>query len=1200
MPVMGKYGSGPVGEAPINSTISALPSGYSYWTYVSAGGGTPQRMQVNFASMGTPSYANVYTINSNRTTPFTYSTNKSYQIITNTVNLYGTAASFSVSTTWNDRLNYSGGMTAGVGILNATQSFYHYTTPTTTIINNVNAIWSANGTFSGNRGITDFKINELDFSILGFSYYRRPGHDPSGNPLELSATTSNSLGWYYNIQQDKYFWYDYVSGSPSTITAANNQGYFPVGGPNGSKVSRIGYRLNNALYKFISYSSFNLSFNYQNTGNFPLRIYTSNAPLLSEPTWSQLASGVYTPPGNALLLATITQSNYVTNPGQPSAVTYSSVSSAIPINFYGVTGNKYLLFVGGFAGLTSSNPTHSAIYISNITIEGGYHLSNNRQFVMNNFTTYSTINSLSGATYSALVATGNTINATASLVNPGISRIYSKLGNGRFRAGIWENGVWNSGWRVDENMYEFTDIKLYFNYKFSKRWRVQVMGPTASVAQFNISDNVAISNIVAVDINEERKLIKGYYTIINKTEDSIIVEFDNNFPIRRIVKDSDYHRINVTKNVWLSGGFLNGYFKGIWNYGLFKGYPLITEMYNTHWIDGIFDGGHFYSEQYTVGTFSDTVYQNVSSINLPATSASIEFIPGGKVGLTFSSPHGLSVGDVITIDKTNKNLNPQYDGDTTVIQVVNPYLIVTNKDWGQDSNNETGLVTIEKNKGLIQKIDFKANNISKITSETSLESNAVFVYNSWMDVVFDEDSASSIGRPQTMVNSVSKKTYSENNLYGYVTNDILESTSTFRDSYSLQKRIYRLGTKYKIFADYIGDAGTFEDDFGNSIVSPNPVGSIGTYVTVYQPPNLFLDQGWTYSSAYASSITFSRAAQDIDTSTNGDELKVQAFSNGGILDIVPVPVNDVNNRTNEQIQKLRYTKVEFDLITYSAILGETYTALPSLHPAYYFKYSGLKSTLLYSPHIHFNNLNYTLRTFTTGGVKSSVLQYATYLPIFNNVNHLMTRNKRKVEYFYNKRNLGMHFHGFNQFDARSVDYFIDNLHFYEVDMIPFFQYFTEDNINKGVVIPFQGVSPFIDYTNANFNFIDNIAIGLDSIQTQNSNVPVSGVGAGIGTGVVSGGIYVQISANTGFAGKTAEVVGSGSFSDLRLKENVIKVGISSFGINIYEWNYKGNKERFRGVVAQELVNTKFNKSLSIKQGYYWVDYSDLDVKFEKV
>ena len=91
--------------------------------------------------------------------------------------------------------------------------------------------------------------------------------------------------------------------------------------------------------------------------------------------------------------------------------------------------------------------------------------------------------------------------------------------------------------------------------------------------------------------------------------------------------------------------------------------------------------------------------------------------------------------------------------------------------------------------------------------------------------------------------------------------------------------------------------------------------------------------------------------------------------------------------------------------------------------------------------------------------------------------------------------------------TQTVDYVIDNLHFYEVDMIPFFQYFTTDNINKGIAIPYQGLSPFIDYTNSNFSFIDNISIGLDSIQTQSSNTVISGVGTGV-VGV-GGGVSTQ-------------------------------------------------------------------------------------------
>jgi len=1122
-------------------------SGYNHWKLTAS----PNRLQLDTTRT---IVGGIYTLYNNAGS-YTYSTNKTYQIVTNTVGLYANAASFSVSPAWADELSYTRGMTStntvpsGLG----TQSFFHYSTPTTNLVSTNRATFKANGTFSGIRGITDFKLNELDFNILGFSYYKETG-------TELLPSVKNSLGWYYDKNSDKYYWYDYVYGTPSTSASASVRGYFPVGGPNGAKASRIGYRLNNGLYKFIPYTYYNISFGYQNNGNFPLRIYTSNAPVLSDPDWVALQSGVYTPPTGATLLATLTQS--------VSSTGATSLTSSISHAFYGLRGNKYILFVGGFAGATSSSPTYSSIYLSNIKIEGGYHPGNNRQYVMSNAPTYSIATGLSNVAYSTLVGTGNTINATASLYNPGISKIYSKMGNGSFKAGIWENGVWNTGWRVDDNMYEFTNVSLFFNYNKSKRWRVQIIGPESSVSKFNIGDNVSISNIVSIDINEDRKLIKGYYTIINKTTNSIIVEFDNNFPLRRIERDSDNHRIYVTKNVWLSGGFLNGYFKGIWNYGLFKGYPLITEMYNSHWIDGVFDGGHFYSQKYTVPPFVDTIFSS------------------GSVGLQFgtnSVPHGLSVGDVIIIDKTDKDVNPQYDGEHIVTQVVNPYQIVIDQDWGSDSLNEGGQITVNLSKGLIQNIDFKSNNISKVTSNVSAESNAVFVYNSWLDVVFDNTSATNIGKPQSVLNSVSKRSYSENNLYGYVTNDVLESSSTFRDSFSTTIRKYKLGTKYKIFDDYIGDAGLFEDDFGGVFTAF--YGLTSGVVSTFNS-DVFLNQGWTYSSVSPTFIDFSRVSSNSEEDT-GNLLKVTSMSRGGILDIVPNPADDVNNRTNEEIKKLRYTKVEFDLVTYSTNNTSLYTDVTK------------KFAVIYTPFIHFDNLNYTYRSISLSGLTFSFRTDATYLPVYKNVNHLTTNKKKKMEYFYNKRNLSMNFQGLSSNTTTKNEYYIDNLHFYEVDMIPFFQYFTEDNINKGVQVPFQGISPFIDYSNENFSFINNISIGLDSISTQNSNTVVSGVGlgvGGVGAGVGNTALYETNNTNFLFSNET---VGSGGFSDIRLKENIVKVGLSLMGINIYEWNYVNNKNRFRGVIAQELLGTKFENSLSIKDGFYWVDYTNLDVKFEK-
>lgn len=77
--------------------------------------------------------------------------------------------------------------------------------------------------------------------------------------------------------------------------------------------------------------------------------------------------------------------------------------------------------------------------------------------------------------------------------------------------------------------------------------------------------------------------------------------------------------------------------------------------------------------------------------------------------------------------------------------------------------------------------------------------------------------------------------------------------------------------------------------------------------------------------------------------------------------------------------------------------------------------------------------------------------------------------------------------------------------------------------------------------------------------------------------------------------------GSGGFSDIQLKENIKNIGKSKLGINIYEWNYINDIDnKYKGVIAQELLGTKFESSLSIKNGFYWVDYSNLDVEFEKI
>lgn len=924
---------------------------------------------------------------------------------------------------------------------------YTYSSPLSNITTTNYVRYEANAFFGTNsspsEGIYGMQMNELKWKIQGFSWFRL-------NPLITSSSaTGDALGWHYDSVNNSFLWLDHPTNTK-----------YPAGGNYNQKVANIGYRTNNYISRLVNYSFFNISFSYQKlngNSNDMLKIY------LSPSIWST-GTGSQTLPIGTTLIATMSM----------SGSTFSS--------FYGLPGNQYIYIVGP----TTSNASGVYFAISNLKIEGGYHPGNNLQYLMTNSGSYSNPTTLypiglTGATYTAYSGYGNTVNATNSLT---IFAVNALIGNGTFKAGIWENGVWNSGWRYDNNLHEFYSIGTYFEFNRSKQWRFVLNGPESSVANFNIGDKVSIGNIVAIDINEDRKLIKSYFNVINKSSTSIIVELTNNFPLRRIEIDSPNHRIYVTKNIWLSGGFLNGYFRGVWNYGLFKGYPRITEMYDTHWIDGIFEGGHYYSDKLDV-YFTDTVYVAPSGATGEAP----------KLGLTFSSPHRLNVGDLIKIDKNNKSINPQYDGYVRVTSVPNEYQIVTDKDWGNSSTNEDGWIYTNISSGVIQNFTFDSKNISKITSIQSLDSSSVFSYNSWIDVSYAPHTAVSIGKPQFQMDTNTDKPYSENNLFGYPTYDVLSSTSKFRDSYSLQQRSYKLGTKYKIYNDFIGDSSKFEDPIGYGTPSMT-----AKWPSINADPQLLIDQGWTYSIINPIGFTISRTIDSGIDPIVGEELKIESLGVGGVLDFMDVGTG-ILNRAVGSVEKFRYAMVEFDLVTYS-VSTFTYSKKTSM---------GKGAPYAEQPIIHFNNLNYITRDVVfSNGTFSAVLD-ASYLPVYKNINHILTEYEgnytKKYEYFYNKRNLSMYFRGSGLFGSEQSILIIDNLKFYELDMIPFFKYFENDNINVGIQVPYQGIAPFIDYTNSNFSFIDNISIGFGSIQTVQSFTPFSGVGIGIGSGIGNIPIY---------------------------------------------------------------------------------------------
>jgi hypothetical protein len=98
-------------------------------------------------------------------------------------------------------------------------------------------------------------------------------------------------------------------------------------------------------------------------------------------------------------------------------------------------------------------------------------------------------------------------------------------------------------------------------------------------------------------------------------------------------------------------------------------------------------------------------------------------------------------------------------------------------------------------------------------------------------------------------------------------------------------------------------------------------------------------------------------------------------------------------------------------------------------------------------------------------------------------------------YFYNRPGLDLGMIGFGNYVLE-----LDNVKFYELDAVPFFQYTTDDYVNSQIQVPYQAIAPFIDYDNANFSFVDNITFGFDSIQLNATGVP-----------------YVLASTNTGIA-----------------------------------------------------------------------------------
>ena len=113
---------------------------------------------------------------------------------------------------------------------------------------------------------------------------------------------------------------------------------------------------------------------------------------------------------------------------------------------------------------------------------------------------------------------------------------------------------------------------------------------------------------------------------------------------------------------------------------------------------------------------------------------------------------------------------------------------------------------------------------------------------------------------------------------------------------------------------------------------------------------------------------------------------------------------------------------------------------------------------------------------------------------------------------------------------------------------------------------------------------------------------ISGITTGLGAYNFAGGTF-SFGGGTFGTGIPSNPAGGGApASDIALKENITYISKSPDGHRIYEWNYKGEPKsnRFQGVLAQELLQTAPHAVVKNDNGYFGVDYTQIDVNLRSV
>ena len=141
------------------------------------------------------------------------------------------------------------------------------------------------------------------------------------------------------------------------------------------------------------------------------------------------------------------------------------------------------------------------------------------------------------------------------------------------------------------------------------------------------------------------------------------------------------------------------------------------------------------------------------------------------------------------------------------------------------------------------------------------------------------------------------------------------------------------------------------------------------------------------------------------------------------------------------------------------------------------------------------------------------------------------------------------------------------------------------------------------------------AAGQNQMAPGNQYMQGMGQGAstiGSGRSMLQSGLGNILNSQTNMAMNSqdgfADVLGAGlgaaakiwAPSDIRLKENIERVGETAHGLGLYEFNYIGETGRYRGVMAQEVAEVMPDAVSTREDGMMMVDYSRLGLMMEEV